>query len=97
MKWDIIGLCEEKREGEGLWQLRAGKWMFEKAKTEDDRDAKGIAFLVHEDIRKYDIGFKAYSNRIIRLDLNLDCKRKFTVIQVYAPTTSYDDAVIEQL
>ena len=96
LNWDIIGLCETKRKGEGLWQLQDGTWMFEKAKTEDDKDAKGIAFLVHKDIRKYVIGFKAYSNRIIRVDLNLDCEKTFTVIQLYAPTTSYDDAVVEQ-
>ena len=47
IKWDIIGLCETYRKGEGLLEIRAGYWIYEIGKTEDNPDAKGLAFLTH--------------------------------------------------
>ena len=35
------------RKGEGLSEIRGGHWMYEIGKTEDNPDAKGLAFLTH--------------------------------------------------
>ena len=45
IKWDITGLCETYRKGEGLLEIRAGYWMYETGKTDDNPDAKGLPFL----------------------------------------------------
>ncbi|GFR72991.1 endonuclease-reverse transcriptase [Elysia marginata] len=34
-KWDIVGLSETKRKGEGLLELRNGRWIYEAGKTEN--------------------------------------------------------------
>ena len=46
IKWDITGLCESYRKGEGLSEIR-GYWLYEIGKTEHNHDAKGLAFLIH--------------------------------------------------
>ena len=40
IQWDIIGLCETYRKGEGLLEIRAGYWIYEIGKTEDNPDEK---------------------------------------------------------
>ena len=47
IKWNVIGLCETSRKVEGLSEIRGGYWMYEMGKTEDNHDAKGLAFLIH--------------------------------------------------
>ena len=47
IKWDIIGLWETKREGEGITELKGGTWLYNYGKTEDNTSAKGIGFLIH--------------------------------------------------
>ena len=47
IKWDIIGLCETYRKGERLWEIIAGYWMYERGKTEENPDTKGLAFLIY--------------------------------------------------
>ena len=47
VKWDITGLCETYRKEKGLSEIRGGYWMYEIGKTEDNPDAKGLAFLIH--------------------------------------------------
>ena len=44
IKWDIIGLYETYRKGEGLLEIRAGYCIYEIGKTEDNPDAKGLEF-----------------------------------------------------
>ena len=54
--------------------------MYEKGKTEleNNPDAKGLAFLIHPKVCNTD--FKAYSNRIIKMKVNLHGKDSVTVI-----------------
>ena len=58
IKWDIIDLCETHRKGEGLLEIRAGYWMYEIGKTEDNPDAIGLAFLIHPKIKVCVTDFK---------------------------------------
>ncbi|GFR59615.1 endonuclease-reverse transcriptase [Elysia marginata] len=56
--WSILGLCETKRKGEGLTELKDGTWTYDvEKKPEEDQSLQ--------------------------------------IIQVYAPTPSYDDADID--
>ncbi|GFR82169.1 endonuclease-reverse transcriptase [Elysia marginata] len=63
--WDIIGLCETKRKGEGLVELKDGSWLNEAGKTEESPETKGLAFLVHKNIKDYIEDFCKHSDRII--------------------------------
>ena len=58
IKCDINGLCETYRKGEGLLEIRAGYWIYEIGKTEDNPDAKGLEFLVHPKIKDCVTNFK---------------------------------------
>ena len=96
IKWDIIGLCETYRKGEGLLEIRAGYWMYEIGKTEDNPDAKGLAFLIHPKIKDCVTDFQTYSNRVIKMEINLQGKNSVTVINAYAPTSSAEYEKVEQ-
>ena len=39
------------RKGEGLSEIGGGYWMYEIGKTQDNLDAKGLAFLMHQQIK----------------------------------------------
>ena len=96
IEWDITGLCETYRKGEGLLEIRAGYWMYEIGKIEDNPDAKGLAFLIHPKIKHCVTDFKTYSNRVIRMEIHLLGKDSVTVINAYAPTSSVEDEKVEQ-
>ena len=70
-KWDIIGLFETYRKGEGLSEIRRGYWMYEKGKTEDNPDTKGLVFLIHHKIKDCVTDFKTHSNRMIKMEINI--------------------------
>ena len=53
IKWNIVGISETKRKGEGLTELEDGTWMYEAAKTDDEKNRKGMALLVHKDFKDY--------------------------------------------
>ena len=43
--------------------------MYEIGKTEDNHDAKGLAFLIHPRIKICVTNFKTYSNRVIKMEI----------------------------
>ncbi|XP_072041805.1 craniofacial development protein 2-like [Amphiura filiformis] len=96
-KWDIIGLCETKREGEGIEELKGGAWLYNQGKTEANKNAKGIGFLIHPKFIDYVKDMKYYSDRVISLIVQLTGNKQLCVIQVYAPTSDYDDEKVEEL
>ena len=93
--WNVVGLCETKKRGEGLTELPCGTWMFDVGKTEDRPHAKGLAFLVNKSFKDFIVSFHAHSDRIISCILNLK-NETLQIVQVYAPTTDYDDETIEK-
>ena len=95
IKWDIIGLCETYRKGEGLSEIR-GYWMYETGKTEDNPDAKGLTFLIHSKIKDSVTDFKTHSNRMIKMEVNLLGKDSVTVIDAYASISNAEDEKVEQ-
>ncbi|XP_072048567.1 craniofacial development protein 2-like [Amphiura filiformis] len=96
-KWDIIGLCETKREGEGIEELKGGAWLYNQGKTEANKNAKGIGFLIHPKFIDYVRDMKYYSDRVISLIVQLTGNKQLCVIQVYTPTSDYDDEKVEEL
>ncbi|GFO32253.1 craniofacial development protein 2-like [Plakobranchus ocellatus] len=67
--------------------------IFRQGRTEESPNTKGLAFLVHKDIKDYIESFDKHSDRI-------SCKIKLQgeslqLIEAYAPTTEYDDADVE--
>jgi len=95
-KWDIIGLAETRRAGEGIEEIERGAWLYNRGATELNKEARGIGFLIHPRCKDYIIEIKSYSNRVIALWIQLKGKEKLCIVQVYAPTTDHDDEEVEQ-
>ena len=106
-----MGLAETKIEGQGIEELQGGIWLYNHGKSEEDKDAKGIGFLIHPRITKHVKEVKSFlihpritnhvkevksfSNRVVTLNLQLSGNHQICLIQVYAPTSDYDDEVLE--
>ena len=93
---DVIGLCETYRKAKGLSEIIARYWVYEIDKTEDDPDAKGLALLIHPKIKDCVPDCKTYSNRVIKMKVNLHGKGSATVINAHAPTTNVGEEKVEQ-
>ena len=70
--------------------------MYEISKTEDNSDAKGLAFLIYPRIKDYVTDFKTYSNRVIKMEIDIQGKDSVTVINAYAPASCAVDEKVEQ-
>ena len=79
-----------------LLEIRAGYRMYEIGKTEDNPDAKGLAFSLHPKIKDCVTDFKTNSNRVIKMEISLQRKDSVTVINAYARTSSAEDEKVEQ-
>ena len=56
----ILVCCETYRKREGFLEIRAGYWMYEISKTEDNPSAKGLAFLIYPKIKDCVTHFKTF-------------------------------------
>ena len=90
-KWDIVGLAETKIHGEGLTELKGGVWLYNRGKTEEDKNAKGIGFLIHTKFKDYVKEVNSVSNRVAYMIVQLTGNTEMCIIQVYAPTSDYDE------
>ena len=79
-----------------MLEIRAGYWIYEIGKTEDNPDATGLVFLIHPKNKDCVTDFKTYSNKVIKIEINLQGKDSVTVINAYAPTSSAEDKRVEQ-
>ena len=61
----------------------------------EDKYEEGVGFLVHKNIMKSVIGCRPISSRRIAVRLRTSPFNIIT-IQVYAPTSSYDDSEVEE-
>ncbi|KAJ8709252.1 hypothetical protein PYW07_009078 [Mythimna separata] len=83
LKWDILGISEMRRIGEGI-EERNSYIMYFKGETAGHR---GVGFLVKSKLKSQIIGFEGISDRIAVIHINLPkYRKKWTVIQVYSPT-----------
>ena len=55
----------------------------------------GVGFLINKELASNIENFKAIDDRLISIALKLNKKFKIQIIQVYAPTSTYDDEIIE--
>ena len=95
--WDIIGLCETHRKGEGITIIKDGHLLYDAGKTEDQPHARGVAFLINKKIKDNISNTKKHSDRIISLDIHINHQEKITVIMTYAPTSRTTEQNEEEL
>ena len=62
----------------------------------EDKHEQGVGFLVHKDIVKSVIVCRPVSSRLMTVRLRAS-SFNITIIQVYAPTSSYDDSEVDEL
>ena len=94
-KWSILGLCEMrwKKSGEIPTGRGGGHRVYFSGK--EDKHEQGVGFLVHKDIVKSVIGCRPVSSRLMTVRLRAS-PFNITIIQVYAPTSSYDDSDVDE-
>ena len=61
----------------------------------EDKHEQGVCFLVHKDIVKSVIGCRPISSRLVTVRLRA-VPFNITIIQVYAPTSSYGDSEVDE-
>ena len=87
-KWSILGLCEMRWKKSGEIPTDGSHRMYFSGK--EDKHEQGVGFLVHNDIVKSVIGCGPISSKLRAIPFNI------TIIQVYAPTSSYDDSEVDE-
>lgn len=93
IKWDILGMSEVRRKGEAETILKSGHLLYHKG--EDEISQGGTGFLVHKRHKHQILKISSISPRVIYLILKLNQRYSLKIIQVYAPTTDYDDEMVE--
>ena len=94
MRWtDTSGLCEMRWKESGEIPTDGGHRVYFSGK--EDKHEQGEGFLVHKDIVKSVIGCCPISNRLMTVWLRAS-PFNITIIQVYAPTSSYDDSEVDE-
>lgn len=80
------------RTRERLIQTEEGHAFF--YSEEDNEHANGVGFLVHKSIKNTVLGSQPISSRLMTIRLRPN-PFNITAVQVYAPTSAYDDEHIE--
>ena len=93
VRWDIIGLSEVRRKGEGLIKRRNGNYFYYFGETKGYR---GIGFYIKNKIWNKVIEIGNVSERIGVLKIRSDKHVIMTIIQIYAPTAEKDDNEMER-
>lgn len=93
VKWDIIGLSEVRRTGEAFKVLDSGHILCYRGLP--DLKQHGVGFLIHKDIAGNVEEFYSVSERVTAVVVKLNRRYKLKVVQVYAPTASYDDEAVD--
>ncbi|XP_071497554.1 uncharacterized protein [Diadema antillarum] len=91
--WDIVGLCETRWKNFGQHQTKEGNILYYSG--EKDIHAKGVGFLVNKNIKDSVMECCPISSRLITIRLKA-APFNISIVQVYAPTTDYEDEVIEE-
>ena len=91
VKWDIIGLSEVRRTGEESIELKNGHIFCYRAQK--DKKEHGVGSLVNKELEGNIENFYSVSERVADLIIKLNNRYKMKIIQVYTPTSAYDDKV----
>lgn len=95
IKWDIVGLSEVRRQGEKCIRLQSGHILFYKG--QEGISQWGVGLLINKRLADNIIQYTVKSHRIIYIIIKISSKYSLKVIQVYAPTSEYDDEEVESL
>ena len=90
--WNIQGLIEIRWKNQGESTTNGGHKLYYSGK--DDKHEHGVGFLIHKDTVNTVMGCRPVSSRIITIRIRAS-PFNITIIQVYAPTSDYDDTEIE--
>ena len=82
IEWDIIGLCETHRKGEGLSTVEGGHVLYDAGKSEEHPKARGLGFLINKAIKDKISNPTMISERVASLDINIEMQEKMTVVMV---------------
>ncbi|KAL3272097.1 hypothetical protein HHI36_022559 [Cryptolaemus montrouzieri] len=93
IKWHILGLSEVRRIGEDIVKLKSGHVLFYKG--QDNVKRHGVGFLVHSKLAKLVTEYVGISDRIAYVTVRISEEYSMQIVQVYAPTSDYDDDVVE--
>ena len=92
-RWDILGLSEVRFTGFGEMTTDEGHKMWYSG--HDTLHRQGVAFLVHKDKTASIISCTPISSRLISIRVAAQ-PFNVSIIQVYAPTSDYDDEDVEE-
>ena len=95
IKRNIIGLSETRRHGENMQKLASGNILY--TRGHDAKSQAGVGFIVHKDIATNILEFRSASERVAMLVVKINSKYSVKIIQVYAPTSAYDDEIVEEM
>ena len=90
--WHVNGLCEVRWKDFGKTTTEEGHKIYYSGK--ENKHEHGVGFLIHKTIVGSVLGCRPISSRFISLRLRAS-PFNITIVQVYAPTTSYDDNKVE--
>lgn len=94
IKWDILGICETRLQGEKAETLPSGHVIL---RNNGDASTHGVAILVNKNVKEFIHKMVCVSFRVIYIVLKLNSKFSIQVIHVYAPTSTSDEEAVEQL
>ena len=92
--WDIIGLSETKIKATENFRHTTGHWFY--TSGNGTRRSNGVGFLVNKTIADTVEHFNPISDRLATITIKSKLNR-IVIIQVYFPTSSYDDSDVDNL
>ncbi|XP_044760798.1 craniofacial development protein 2-like [Coccinella septempunctata] len=95
IKWDIVGVGEVRRRGEGLETLKSGHLFYYHG--EQHESVEGVGFFINKEIVRNLRMVQPVSTRVVYAILRINNRYDVKVIQVYAPTTDHTDEEVEIL
>ena len=94
LDWDIVGLSETKIKHTENFRHSSGHWFY--TSGNNSTRSNGVAFLVNKSIADTVQNFQPISDRLATISIQSKLN-KVIIIQVYFPTTSYDDSEVDSL
>ena len=91
-QWDILGLSEMRWTGSGVTTTEEGHKVWYSG--DEEKHQHGVGFIVNKDQVNSVISCRPVNSRIISLRIRAQ-PLNLTVIQVYAPTSDYQDEEVE--
>lgn len=93
VNWDIVGLSEIRKQGEGLFRRNKGYYFYYFGETKGYR---GVGFIVKEKLWDKILEIKGVNERICVLKLEIGLNVSMSVVQVYAPTLETEEVQLEE-